>query len=98
VRLREKGGKRHAMPCDHNLEEHLVAYFSTVPGDAKIPRHRCSARLGAAPANSPCSALPQANADATIRRRAAAAAIESRLGNHSFWGADHRLSQERRRA
>ncbi|MGH7040086.1 MAG: site-specific integrase, partial [Stellaceae bacterium] len=25
VRLREKGGKRHAMPCHHNLEEYLVA-------------------------------------------------------------------------
>jgi len=22
VRLREKGGKRHAMPCHHNLEEY----------------------------------------------------------------------------
>ena len=27
VRLREKGGKRHAMPCHHNLEEYLVAYL-----------------------------------------------------------------------
>jgi site-specific recombinase XerC len=26
VRLREKGGKRHAMPCHHNLEEYLAAY------------------------------------------------------------------------
>src|ERR1700720_650341 len=25
VRLREKGGKRHAMPCHHNLEEYLTA-------------------------------------------------------------------------
>ena len=27
VRLREKGGKRHAMPCHHNLEEYLTAYL-----------------------------------------------------------------------
>ena len=27
VRLREKGGKRHAMPCHHNLEEDLTAYL-----------------------------------------------------------------------
>jgi integrase/recombinase XerC len=40
VRLREKGGKRHAMPCHHNLDEYLVAYLD-----------RCSARSGAAPAN-----------------------------------------------
>ena len=24
VRLREKGGKRHGMPCHHNLEEYLT--------------------------------------------------------------------------
>ncbi len=27
VRLREKGGKRHEMPCHHNLEEYLTAYI-----------------------------------------------------------------------
>jgi hypothetical protein len=27
VRLREKGGKRHAMPFHHNLEEYLTAYL-----------------------------------------------------------------------
>jgi site-specific recombinase XerC len=27
VRLRENGGKRHAMPCHHNLEEYLTAYL-----------------------------------------------------------------------
>jgi site-specific recombinase XerC len=27
VRLREKGGKRHAMPCHHNLEEYLTDYL-----------------------------------------------------------------------
>ena len=27
VRLHEKGGKAHAMPCHHNLEEYLAAYL-----------------------------------------------------------------------
>ena len=27
VRLREKGGKAHAMPCHHNLETYLHAYL-----------------------------------------------------------------------
>jgi hypothetical protein len=27
VRLREKGGKRHAMACHHNLEEYVTAYL-----------------------------------------------------------------------
>jgi integrase/recombinase XerC len=26
VRLHEKGGKRHEMPCDHNLEEALLGH------------------------------------------------------------------------
>src|ERR1700720_879547 len=27
VRLCEKGGKAHARPCHHNLEEYLIAYL-----------------------------------------------------------------------
>jgi integrase/recombinase XerC len=27
VRLREKGGKPHAMPCNHNLQNYLTAYI-----------------------------------------------------------------------
>jgi integrase/recombinase XerC len=50
VRLREKGGKRHAMPCHHNLDEYLVAYLDGAC--ATIPRDRCSARSVAAPASS----------------------------------------------
>jgi site-specific recombinase XerC len=50
VRLREKGGKRHAMPCHHNLEEYLIAY-STAPACATIRRGRCFVRSAAAPAN-----------------------------------------------
>ncbi len=30
VRLHEKGGKRHEMPCHHNLDEYLHAYMNTV--------------------------------------------------------------------
>jgi integrase/recombinase XerC len=37
VRLREKGGKRHAMPCHHNLEEYLTSYLDSAElrGDPK---------------------------------------------------------------
>jgi integrase/recombinase XerC len=50
VRLREKGGKRHAMPCHRNLEEYLTAYLvgTGLRGDPKGP---CSARSAAAPAS-----------------------------------------------
>jgi site-specific recombinase XerC len=52
VRLREKGGKPHAMPCHHNLEDYLTAYLDGAGLRAAIPRRRCSARSGAAPASS----------------------------------------------
>jgi hypothetical protein len=39
VRLREKDGKRHPMPCYHNLEEYLTAYLDgdEFCGDPKGP-------------------------------------------------------------
>ena len=51
MRLREKGGKRHEMPCHHTLEEYLHAYLNgtgisddvkgpVVPNDR--PRHAAS--------------------------------------------------------
>ena len=83
VRLREKGGKAHAMPCHHSLEEYLHAYIdgTGLLADAKGPLFRTisrgTGRLSAA-------AMTQADAHAMIRRRAAAAGIETLLGNHSF--------------
>ncbi len=46
VRLREKGGKRHAMPCHHNLEEYLTAYLdgAGLRGDRKGPLFRTIGR------------------------------------------------------
>src|SRR5215469_10523992 len=46
VRLREKGGKRHAMPCHHNLEEYLVAYLdgTGLRNDHKGPLFRTIGR------------------------------------------------------
>jgi integrase len=49
VRLREKGGRRHAMPCHHNLEEYLIAYLDGA-GLRDDPKGRCFAPSGAAPA------------------------------------------------
>jgi integrase/recombinase XerC len=48
VRLREKGGKRQAMPCHHNLDGYLVAYLDGA-GLREDPRGPCSARSVAAP-------------------------------------------------
>jgi len=53
VRLRENGGKRHAMPCHHNLEEYLTAYLvgAGLRDDPKGPLFCTIGR--AAPASSP---------------------------------------------
>jgi site-specific recombinase XerD len=83
VRLREKGGKRHAMPCHHNLEKYLTAYVdgAGLRGDLKRPLF-CT--IGRGTGNLTRTVLPQANAYAMIGRRAAAAGIATKLGNHSF--------------
>ena len=83
VRLHEKGGKRHEMPCHHSLEVYLHAYIDGcgLGDDRKGPLFRTIARgtgqLSATP-------LPQANAFQMVRRRAVAAGIETAIGNHSF--------------
>jgi integrase len=83
VRLREKGGKAHAMPCHHNLETYLHAYIDGcgLVTDQKRPLFRTIGRGTDALTTTP---LPQANAYAMIRRRAAAADIETKIGNHTF--------------
>ncbi len=83
VRLHEKGGKRHEMPCHHNLEEYLIAYLDgcALRDDRKGPLFRTIARGTKRLSDTP---LPQANAFAMVRRRAAAAEIGTAIGNHSF--------------
>ncbi len=83
VRLREKGGKRHEMPCHHTLEEYLHAYLdgAGIADDTKGPLFRTIGRGTQRLTRTP---LPQANAYAMVRRRALAAAIDTKIGNHSF--------------
>jgi integrase/recombinase XerC len=83
VRLHEKGGKRHEMPCHHNLDTYLHAYIDGcgLAGDPKGLLFRTIGRGTDALTTTP---LPQANAYAMIRRRAAAADIETKIGNHTF--------------
>lgn len=83
VRLHEKGGKRHEVPCHHNLEHFLHDYldacgfaddrkgyvFRTIDRDTK--------QLSGRP-------MAQANAWEMIRRRARQAGIETPIGNHTF--------------
>ena len=83
VRLREKGGKQHAMPCHHLLEEYLHAYLvqTGIEGDLKGPLFRT---IGRGTGQLSATVLPQANAHAMVRRRALAAGLQTLIGNHTF--------------
>ena len=83
VRLREKRGKRHEMPCHHTLEVYLHAYLdgTGIAVDLKRPLFRTIRRGTGHLSETP---LPQANAYAMVRRRAVAAGIDTKIGNHTF--------------
>ena len=46
VRLHEKGGKKHEVPCHHNLEQYLDEYIaaSGIARDPDVPLFRASGR------------------------------------------------------
>jgi site-specific recombinase XerD len=83
VRLHEKGGKRHEMPCHHTLEAYLHDYLEQtgLRDEPKGPLFRTIARGTGQLSTTP---LPQANAYAMVRRRALAAGIGTAIGNHTF--------------
>jgi integrase len=70
-------------PEDEKDSEYLIAYLdgSELRCDPKGPLFRT---IGRGTAKLTRTVLPQANAYAMIRRRAAAAGIAKKLGNHSF--------------
>jgi site-specific recombinase XerD len=83
VRLHEKGGKVHEMPCHHNLDEYVHAYLSIegLSNDKKTFLFRSAKGRG-----GQLSALPMRQADVyrMIGRRAAAASVDTKIGCHSF--------------
>ena len=84
IRLHEKGGKHHTMPCHHALAEMLHAYIAAagIAEDRKGYLFRTSRGHAA----TVLSEQPMSQSDAwrMIRRRAAAAGIMAPIGNHSF--------------
>ena len=84
VRLHEKGGKQHIMPCHHALAEALHAYINAagIAEDRKGWLFRTSSgHNGNAVSNQ---AMDQSAAWRMMRRRAAAAGINAPIGNHTF--------------
>lgn len=82
VRLHEKGGKLHDMPCHHNLEDWLRDYIdgADLAGATGI-LFRSAKGPTATLSDRPMS---QADVYRMIGRRADAAGIETRIGCHSF--------------
>lgn len=83
VRLHEKGGKRHEMPCHHSLDAYLADYMEAA-GLAAEPKGYLF--RSARPRRNELTDNPLGQADAyrMIRRRALAAGIRTQIGNHSF--------------
>src|SRR5215210_6289785 len=83
VNLREKGGQAVSLPCHHTLEDYLHAYLdgTGIAADRDGPLFRT---LGRGTGQLTRTPPPQANAYAMIQRRAPAAGIQTRIGNHTF--------------
>jgi len=81
VRLHEKGGKEHEVPCHHTLEKLLDEYIARagIAGDPDGPLFRTTGRKA-----GQAQAMWQQDAYRMIQRRAAAAGIATRIGNHTF--------------
>lgn len=83
VRLHEKGGKVHEMPCHHNLDEYVHAYLAIdgLGDDKKGFLFRSAKGRG-----GQLSALAMSQADVyrMVGRRAAAASVDTKIGCHSF--------------
>ncbi len=81
VRLHEKGGKEHEMPCHHNLEAWLEAFLQAAGLKGKawlfVSARGRSGVLGDRP-------MRQADVFRMVQRRAEAAGVRTRIGCHSF--------------
>lgn len=82
VRLHEKGGKQHEMPCHHNLEAWLHEYIE----GAQLAGMKGYLFRSAEGRSGRLSDRPMAQADVfrMVGRRAEAAGIRTRIGCHSF--------------
>lgn len=83
VRLHEKGGKHHEMPCHHKLEAYIEEYIAKagIEGEPKGWLFRTTEGQSGTLTERP---MRQADVYRMIRRRAADAGIKTRIGCHTF--------------
>jgi integrase len=84
LRLHEKGGKHHVMPCHHSLAEALRAYIDAASMEADHKGFLFRTSRGHRGVALSEAAMGQPDAWRMIRRRAAAVGIFAPIGNHSF--------------
>jgi site-specific recombinase XerD len=83
LRLHERGGKRHEMPAHHLLDEYLEAYIKAT-GVALTPKEHLFRTARGRSRQLTDDPMMQADAYRMVRRRALAAGIHTKIGNHSF--------------
>jgi site-specific recombinase XerD len=83
VRLHEKGGKRHEMPCHHKLETFLEEYIAAaeIADDPKGSLFRTTEGQSGYLTDRP---MRQDDVYRMIRRRADNAGIKTKIGCHTF--------------
>ena len=83
TRLHEKGGKRHEMPCHHNLEIYLEAYIAAaeIAGDQKGYLFRTTEGQSGTLTERPMS---RTEVYRMIKRRAEDAGIKTKIRCHTF--------------
>jgi integrase/recombinase XerD len=83
VRLHEKGGKEHEVPCHHSLEQYLDEYIAAagIAGEPDAPLFQTAAgKTGTLTGKT----MWQQDAYRMIQRRTRRTGIKTRIGNHTF--------------
>ena len=86
LRLHEKGGKRHEVPCHHALELDLAAYMdaAALRGSPRAPLFQTLARDVGLPPRLSGKPLSQSLAWEMVQRRVRDAGLLTRACNHTF--------------
>jgi len=84
LRLHEKGGKFHELPAHHNAEAYLDAYLATASIDGNDKKGPLFRSVAGRSGRLTASALDERAALYMVKRRAVAAGLSERIGNHTF--------------